>query len=197
MATLFNIASDFEELFAQFDIIENLDFDTDADGNLIDGYGNIIENPVEYKESLYQAWLDTLEGIEIEFNFKAEQIALFIKDLKLSADAIEAEERNLRQRKEAKRKQIGRLKNILKCSMDKMGVLKIDMPKAKISIRNNPESLVVDDELGFINWAQQINDNLLKYSLPDIRKTEVKKLVQQGEVIPNVHLERGESVIIK
>lgn len=197
MSELYEISQDFSELFAQFDDICNYEFDTNADGEPIDGAGNVIENPEGYKAELLRVWYDTVEMVDADFNHKAEQIAIFIKNLKADAEKIEAEEKTLKARKESKNRQIDSLKNLLKGCMEKVGKFKIDMPKAKISIRNNPESLVVDDELGFINWAQQNNDNLLKYSLPDIRKAEVKKLVQQGEVIPNVHLERGESVIIK
>lgn len=60
--------------------------------------------------------------------------------------------------------------------------------------KNNAESLVVDDELGFIKWAQENADELLKYSAPEIRKSDTKRLVQGGEKhplrTPDPHQER-------
>ena len=56
---------------------------------------------------------------------------------------------------------------------------------------------MVDDDLRFIEWAQAHNDSLLKYSLPEIRKTDAKKLVQSGKQLPFVHLTRTESLMIK
>ena len=37
----------------------------------------------------------------------------------------------------------------------------------------------------------------VKYALPEIRKTDAKKLVQAGETLPFVHLTRTESLLIK
>lgn len=71
------------------------------------------------------------------------------------------------------------------------------MPRARLTIRKNAESLVVDDELNFIKWAQENAQELLKVKLPDIRKTDTKKLIQSGKSLPYVHLDRSESLIIK
>ena len=89
------------------------------------------------------------------------------------------------------------MKAYLLNSMQELGRKKIDMPKAVISTRNNAPSLVIDDELSFIDWAQNNNDDLLKYSQPEIRKSDVKKLYNAGEKIPFVHTESSTSLIIK
>ena len=81
--------------------------------------------------------------------------------------------------------------------MDKTGRTKIDVPRAIISVRSNSESLVVEDEISFINWLQMNNDSLLKYSLPEIKKSEVKRLYKTGVQFPYVHTERTRSIIIK
>lgn len=67
-------------------------------------------------------------------------------------------------------------------SMNAIGIKKIDMPRARLTIRKNAESLVVDNELGFIRWAQENAQELLKVKLPDIRKTDTKKLIQSGKL---------------
>lgn len=194
---LYEITKDFQSLFDQFDMLNTWEPDTDADGNAIDEQGNIIEDPVRYKQSMLDAWFDTLEGIEGEFDIKAENIAVYIKNLKAESAAIKAEEKSLKLRRERKDKTVKNLTDYLMNSMNKISKAKIETPKMVISIRNNAESLIVDDEIAFVKWAQENNDELLKYSMPEIRKTEVKKLFKVGVNFPYVHLERSKSLIIK
>lgn len=198
MAKLYELSDSFEQLFNQFDAINDYDFDTDADGNPIDCEGNIIENPEAYKAAMLEAWFDTLEGIEGEFEDKAENIACYIKSLQSDIDDMDNEEKILKARMNAKKNRLEAIKKYLKNSMLQINLLKIDKPRARLSIRNNAESLVVDDEKAFIEWAERSgNGSLLTYKAPEIRKTDTKKLVQSGREIPNVHLERSQSLIIK
>ena len=194
---LYELAEGFNTLFDSFDAINNWEPDTDSNGQPIDDDGNIIENPVLYKVNMLNAWFDTLESIEGEFDMKAENIAVFIKEIKSEADLLKAEEQSLRKRRQTKERQIDSLKTYLLTQMQEIGKSKIDTQKALISIRNNAPSLVVDDELSFIRWAEQNNDSLLKYSMPEIRKSDVKKAVKAGDEIPFVHMEKSTSVIIK
>ena len=91
MSRLFDISSDFEELFDQFEAIDEMEFDTDENGNPVDANGNIV-NPEVVKADFRQAWFDTLDGMEQEFNLKAENTAQFIKCLQAKQDAMDAEE---------------------------------------------------------------------------------------------------------
>lgn len=194
---LYELTSLFSELFSQFDYINEYEPDTNADGQPIDDDGNIIENVDAYKDKMLSAWFDMLEGIEGEFDEKAENIAVYIKSMLAMAKTLKAEEDNLKARRKRCEKSAERMKAYLLNSMQKLGRKKIDMPKALINTRNNAPSLVVDDEISFISWAQKNNDDLLKYSLPEIRKSEVKKLCKSGENIPFVHTEASTSLIIK
>lgn len=194
---LYELTNAFAELFDQFDEIDSYTPDTDADGRYIDADGNIIENLEALRERYRAAWFDTLTAIEEEFDVKAENVAVYIKSLNAEIKALKAEEDALKRRRMAFEKSVERLKGYLLGSMHTVGRLKIDMPRAKLSVRKNAESLVVDDDLRFIEWAQAHNESLLKYSLPEIRKTDAKKLVQAGEQLPFVHLTRTESLMIK
>lgn len=195
--SLYDISNDFQKLFDEFDELNRIEFDTDADGNAIDESGNIIENPEQYKQMILDAWFDTLEGIEGEFEQKAGNVAAYIKSLKAEAENLKKEEKALKARRECKERQAEKLKKYLLDCMDKMSMTKIDVPRAIISVRNNAESLVIEDEISFINWLQMNNDSLLKYSLPEIKKGEVKKLYKTGVQFPYVHTERTRSLIIK
>ena len=194
---LYELSATFADLFDQFDEINTYTPDTDTDGNYIDDGGKIITDLEALRESYRQAWFDTLSGIEEEFDVKAENIAVYIKNMNAEVKALKAEEDALRFRRKAFEKSVERMKAYLLGSMHAVGRLKIDMPRARLSIRKNAESLVVDDDSRFIEWAQTHNDSLLKYAPPEIRKTDAKKLVQSGEQLPFVHLTRTESLTIK
>lgn len=198
MSKLYELSTDFQNLFDMFEEINNWSPDTDADGQPIDSEGNVIENPTAYKVQMLNGWFDTLEGIEGEFEMKAENIAAFIKSLKAQSDILKNEETALKKRRDTKDRQIESLKTYLLNQMKAIGRKKIDMPKAVISIRNNAPSLVVDDELELINWAEENDmDSFLDYQLPKIKKSEVKKACKDNMNIPYVHMESKESLTIK
>lgn len=195
---LYELTNDFTMLFDQFDAINSWEPDTDADGNPIDDDGNIIEDAARYKEDMLTAWFDTLESIEGEFEQKAESVAVYFKNLQSDIKQLKAEEQALKGRRLQKEKSAEQLKTYLLNSLQVIGRKKIDMPRVVISLKNNPPKLMVDDELSFINWAMQNNDDLLKYSEPEIRKQEVMKLLKAGNSeIPYVHTEQGVSLTIK
>lgn len=171
---------------------------TDTDGNPIDDDGNIIKDVEAYRTDMLSAWYDTLAAIEGEFDIKAGNIAAYIKNLKAEAEALHKEERALRYRRNVKEKALDHMISYLMNEMENTNKRKIDTPQAQISIRNNAESVSVEDEKGFIEWAQANDkDELLKYSAPEIRKSEVRKYIQSGGEVPCAKLVRTQSLIVK
>ena len=197
MGRLFDYAETFDQLFASYDSIANWEPDTDADGNFIDANGNIIENVVVYKEQMLQAWFDTLEAVEGEFDVKAENLACYIKQLKAEAETLKKEKLAFAKRQAQKEKQAEKLTKYLLSSMQAVGKTKIDMPRTVITVKRNAPSLVISDELGLVDWLMKNNDKLLKYEMPTVKKAEVKKQLKAGEEIPFVQLESKSSVTIK
>ncbi|MGI5897105.1 MAG: siphovirus Gp157 family protein [Oscillospiraceae bacterium] len=175
--SLFQLSEDYQVLYDQLD-------DIDLEGP---------EGP-----ELFEAFADTLEGIEIEFDEKAEKIACFIKDLNYEASAIKTEKQALDKRQKAKEKKADQLKHYLMGCMERAGKQKIERPLASMSIRNNAESLKVENDLDFIRWAQASGrDDLIRYKDPDIDKTALKKAVKDGLSVSGVTLERSRSLTIK
>lgn len=175
--SLFQLSDDFKELYNRLD-----DIDLES-----------VEGP-----ELFEAFADTLEGIEIEFDEKAEKIACFIKELNYEAANIKAEKQSLDKRQKAKEKKSEQLKRYLMECMDRAGKQKIDRPLATLSIRNNAESLKVENDLEFIRWAEAAGrDDLIRHKDPDIDKTALKKAVKEGLVVSGVTLERSRSLTIK
>ena len=175
--SLFQLSDDFKELYNRLD-----DIDLES-----------VEGP-----ELFEAFADTLEGIEIEFDEKAEKIACFIKELNYEAANIKAEKQSLDKRQKAKEKKSEQLKRYLMECMDRAGKQKIDRPLATLSIRNNAESLKVENDLEFIRWAEVAGrDDLIRHKDPDIDKAALKKAVKEGLVVSGVTLERSRSLTIK
>ena len=195
---LYEITGDFNDLYDRFIDIDAWEPDTDEDGRPIDENGDIIENVTAYKEAMFEAWFDTLEGIEELFEDKAVNIAVYIKNLRSDAEQLKAEKLKLEKRQSAKNKLAERLEKYLFDSMQKVKRTQIDRPQAKIRIKQNPESTVIENEQEFIKWAESNDrDDLLKYEQPSVKKTVVKALLKKKEEIPFAHLERKTVLEIK
>lgn len=195
---LYELTKMYSDLFNQFDAVNEWEPDTNADGMPIDDDGNIIANVDAYRNKMLTAWFDTLTGIEGEFDEKAESIAIYYKQLLAEAKMLKAEKAAIAKRQSQKEKQAESLKTYLFKSMQALGRQKIDMPRAVMSLKKNAPSLVIDDEISFVEWAEEHNlDHLLKYSMPEVKKNDVKALCKKGEEIPFVHMESKQSLSIK
>ena len=195
---LYELSTDFSRLFDDFDAICSYEPEKSESGDYIDDGGSIIEDLAAYRQELQEAWFDTLDGIEQEFEDKAENVAAYIKSLKAEADDLKEEEAALNRRRKVKENQIDRLKDYLLHSMMTINRTKIDTPRAKLSIRNNAESVQFDDEEQFIRLClARGQDDYLRYKDPELNKTAVKKALQSGMEIDGARLIRTQSLIIK
>lgn len=194
---LYEITAEFADLFDRFDEIANYTPDTDEFGRYVTEDGDIIEDLEAYRQSYLTAWFDTLTSIEGEFNEKAENVAVYIKNLTADINEMKAEEKRLKSRRVSAENQVERMKKYLINSMQAIGVKKISMPRARITLRLNAESVVIENEKALIDWAMRHDETILKYQEPEPKKTDIKELLRMGEKIPFARLERKESVTIK
>ncbi len=179
MSRLFEISNDFAELFDQLDAFDEIEED-------------------DMREAAQQAWYDTLESIETEFELKAENVAQYIKALRVEADAIREEEKTLAARRKAKEKRADSLIGYLMSCMKQIHREKIETAKCKLSIRRNAESVQVADESKLIGQlVLNGRSDLLRIKTPELDKTALKKCLQDGAVIDGASLVRTESLIIK
>ena len=174
--SLFQLAEDFSALYEQIDRIDPEE---------------------EHAEELLCAIMDTLEGLEAELNTKAENVALFIKLLEYDAAAIRAEELMLASRRKAKEAKAERFKQYLMNQMLYTDKKKIETPRAMISIRQNPESVKIEDERAVMVFGAKHQADYLIPQEPKIDKTKLKKLLQGGTKVTGAHLERGMSLRIQ
>ena len=195
---LYDYADQFEELFDSFDAIADYEPETDENGQYIDDDGNIIPDLDAYRAEMQTAWFDTLDGIEGEFDMKAENIACFIKQLGEDLELLKKHKAAFERRRKAKENQLERMKTYLIDCMNKTKRTKIDMPKAKITVKNNAESAQFVSEKEFIKMCMSKRlDDYLRYKDPEINKTAVKSALKSGQIIPGAKLGRTQSLIIK
>ena len=192
---LYEMSAEFAALFDGLDSISAWE-PTIVDGIAVDDDGVVIEDVAEYKDKWIADWLDKLMKVEADFEVKAENIACFIKELSGEAETLRKEKKSVSSRLDAKTHLIDRLKTMLVENMTAIGRKKIDMPKAKISLRNNQETAQFLHEKEFISWANMNRPDLLKYT-PEINRTAVKNALQNGDKIQGAVLGRTVSAIIK
>ena len=195
MSKLYEMTADFAELFDNYDAIANIEFTPDGKGGFLDDDGNSVD-PEERRREMQQAWFDTLDGMEQELVCKAENVAVYIKNMESEAKTLKAEEDKLKSRRQAKENAAKRMREYLMDCMKQANISKIDEPRAVISLRNNPESVEISDETEFIGWAAD-HDEYLRYKAPEINKTAVKNALKSGAEIPFAALTRSQSLTIK
>lgn len=181
MAGLFNISNEFEDLFESFD-----DLSEWADYN-----GISLDNAET-------AWFDTLEGMELEFEVKAENLAVYKKELDAKASALKQEEKSLSERRKAIEHRAESIESYLLNCMNQVHRKKIDGVKARMSIRNNAPSLKIQDESSLISMLQRDGrDDLLRFKAPELNKAEIKNLLKLGVQLEGCSLVSTQSLIIK
>ena len=195
---LYDYAEQFEGLFDSFDAFADYEPVTDENGQYIDDDGNIIPDLDAYRAEMQTAWFDTLDAIEGEFDIKAENIACFIKQLEGDLELIKKQKAAFERRRKVKENQLERMKDYLLECMNKSKRSKIDMPKAKITVKNNAESAKFDSEKDFIKMCMSTGlDDYHRYKDPEINKMAVKSALKSGQIIPGARLGRTQSLVIK
>lgn len=134
----------------------------------------------------------TLDALRMEREAKLENVACWVKNLYAEADAIREEENRLIKRRKAAETKAANLKAWLLAAMTREDGTtdKLKTGRVMVSVKRNPPSTVVDDELlpstyKVAKITYQANKELIK-----------RELLAGGEV-PGAHLEYGRSVVIK
>lgn len=196
MARLFEMSREYEELFDAFELIDDLEPNINDDGEPVDYDGNVIDDIEAWHDELKKQWFSELASKKDEVESKAESVAQYIKSLTAETDALAAEIKILQQRKKSKESKIENMKNYLKDCLIQTGMNKIETSRCLLSIRNNAESVSIQNEKEFIEQYKNSHTEYFKFK-PEISKTEIKKILQSGMKIDGATLERTQSIIIK
>lgn len=136
---------------------------------------------------------DTLEGLQFPVEQKCQNVAFIIRNMEVLADQIKQAEQQMAARRKAIENRAANVREYLLRNMERCEISKIESPYFKISIRNNPASVVVDD-------AGQIPCEFYRYPEappPTPDKKLIKEAIESGIDVAGVHLERTKSIQIK
>lgn len=140
-----------------------------------------------------QTFLDTLEGLSGELEQKAINVAMYIKNLEVSADAIKQAEKSMADRRKAIESKNERIRKYLLENMLKTGITKIECPHFVLSVRKNPASVDV-------LMQDQIPDEYFDIPEPlppTLNKKRLADDLKAGVLIEGARLTQGNSLQIK
>jgi hypothetical protein len=140
-----------------------------------------------------QTLADTLEGLSGELEVKAANVAMFVRNLEATAEAIKTAEKQMADRRKALESRASRVRTYIKDSMSRAGITKIDSPYFSLAIKNNPASVVIDDE-GVIP-SEFMRQPEPPPPSPD--KKAIGEALKAGSAIDGAHLEQGQRLEIK
>lgn len=136
---------------------------------------------------------NTLEGVECEFNEKAENIAKLIKTLDYEVEILKSEKERIENKIKSKAAKKDWLKEYLQKQMEIAKKEKIKTPLFNISIQNNPPSVdIIDMETFKLAGA--------KYLIPQEPKIDKRALIEDlkaGIEVPGAILKQEKGLRIR
>lgn len=136
---------------------------------------------------------DTLESLQFPIEQKAANVAMFVRNLESTAEAIKAAEGEMAKRRKALENRAASVREYLKANMLRTGITKIECPMFKISVRDNPVAVRVIDETAIP--AKFMRQPEPPPPSPD--KKSIGEALKAGEEVPGCALERGNRLEIK
>lgn len=136
---------------------------------------------------------DTLESIALPLEQKAVSVAAFARNLEAASEQIEQAEKAMFARRKAMLNRAKHLREYLLMNMQACGITKIEHPQFVIAVRNNPESVVIEDE-------RQIPVDYLRQPEPPPPAPDralIKMAIKDGFDVPGAKLTRTQRLDIK
>lgn len=156
--------------------------------------GNVLALQEMLAESVddEQVLLDTLEGVQGEYEFKLESYCKVIKNLEADVDALKNEAKRLTDKRKTLENNIDRLKKAMFDSMKATGTDKVKGQIFTVAIQKNGGKLPVIVDVD----TSELPDELVKITeSPDLEA--IGKLLESGNCEYAHYGERGESLRIK
>lgn len=130
--------------------------------------------------------LEALDALQMEYNKKVENIALWIKNLDAEAEAEGKQEMIYAARKKASRNKRDSLKAYLAtCLQGK----KFKTDRVMVGYRKS--------EVVTVQNIEKVPTEFLKYAAPTVDKTEVKREIKAGKAVPGCVLEVKQNIQVK
>jgi len=139
-----------------------------------------------------QTIADTLEGLSGELEVKAQNVAYFIRNMEVTAEAIKAFEQQQKERRQAIERRAESMRAYLQRCMEATGITKIEGPGVTLSFRKS--SAVVIDEPGLIP-AEFMRQPEPPPPSPD--KKAIADAIKAGQEVQGAHVETRQNLQIK
>lgn len=135
---------------------------------------------------------DTLESVSLPLEQKAVSVAAFVRNMEATAEQIKQAEAAMSARRKAIENRAAHVKQYLMDNMQRCGMTKIECPLFRIAVRDNPESVVIDDERQIpVDYMREIPATYA----PD--KALIKQAIKDGHAFIGAHLARTQRLEIK
>jgi hypothetical protein len=136
---------------------------------------------------------DTLEGLAGDLELKSTNVAMFIRNLEESEEAIRAAAADMIARADSIGKRADRVREYLKEQMERTGITKIECPYFTLAIQKNPPSVRVVNE----GAVPIIFMRIPPVPAPTPDKQLIKKTLLEGTDVPGCELQHGTTLRIK
>lgn len=130
--------------------------------------------------------IEMFDRLQMERDEKIESIALYIKDLKVEAEALKAEKLAFAERQKVAENKVESLKNYLAYALKGQA---FKSTKAVVSFRKTQQVDIPD--------IYALDENFLKYAEPTADKTAIKEAIKAGQTVKGATLIENTSIIIK
>lgn len=134
-----------------------------------------------------EAVADTLEGMSGDLELKAQNVAMFVRNLEATAEAIKDAEARMAERRNAIERRSEHVREYLLGAMQHAGIQKITCPWFTLAVRQNPAAVAIVD-------AAQVPAEFMRQPEPpppSPDKTAIKAALQAGREVPGAVLARG------
>ena len=129
---------------------------------------------------------EQLDKLTMERETKLENVACWIKELKVEAEALKAEKQRLAERQKVAENKMESLKNYLAYALDGQA---FKTTRASVTFKKSQAVEIVD--------IYKLDENYLRYKEPEADKTAIKEALKQGKTVAGATLVENTSVIIK
>lgn len=139
-----------------------------------------------------QTVADTLEGMGGDLEVKAANVISFTRNLESLSAAIRVEEERLANRRKQIDKRVASLQAYTLTCMQVAGVQKIQGPRFKISVRDNPQAVDVFD-------AAQVPAEFMRQPEPpppSPDKVAIKAALKAGRDVPGARLTQAQRLAV-
>ena len=130
-----------------------------------------------------------LEQLQLDRKTKIDNIAVYVKNLEAEAVAIRAEEKRLKERREAKERKAERLKNYIKTSMMLQGETKFESARVSMALRNSKAVVVDESKLESVYFTSKI--------VQSVDKKAIREALEAGILVEGAMLEERKNLQIK